>query len=522
MIQELLNEECLKNEVKRKAMLEHSAESKAVFAIVSTNTALLLVNLNTKDVMPLKSDYVDYFGISWFPNGTDLVLSNNMLQAKGLVNDNNPLLNLVLSEIGILSYGSIETPPFLADPHQILCASDGKVICTNTGRNSLSILDLAKPHIVQDIKVSSQRWDRITLDDGSKEEGDHLNSVFEKDKHLYVVAHGNNKGSSLVTLTYPGLELIAIQPVKDHKHLHNIWVTNDGQKISCGSEKGQLIEIGQEKAITLWKSGTHIFTRGLAAAADFVLVGETQVTPKIQRGNSVAGLWLLDRKNWQAIDYFYLGPYGAVHDVRLLSIPDEAHHKHPFQGLETLLTQSIAQTTVQKKVKIANAIQSEGLNLGDRITFGFDYKNFSSYSKLGETFSSSRFNSLLGHGWSSVEDWGVWTSEDTATFIIMAKHLPPQFKIKLGYMGFVTAAYARQSYEFSNYQGEVLQTCDFRYGNELQEVILNINQQKDSHHNENKVEITIKMLNATSPQSLNMGEDSRKLGFALISIEILL
>ncbi|QIN62873.1 hypothetical protein SBC1_28900 [Caballeronia sp. SBC1] len=303
--------------------------SDALYAVVATVRALLLVELGSKQVIPLEWDQPEYYGISWRPEGKDLILSHSML-------DNNELRDVssyAMSEVGILSEGTFITPPFLSQPHQITLASDGRVICTNTGRNSISIFNFAKPNLMQEARVSGARWDRLSSDNIP---GDHLNSVFEKDGFLYAIAHRHGRGSTLATFNYPDLDLLALDPVKNRSGLHNIWVTDDGQRISCHSEAGSVIDLNS--GAVLWDAGSPVYTRGLAASVDFVLVGESERAQRASRRHSMSGLWLLDRKSWQALDYICLGSYGAVHEVRLLNVRDEAHHGHTFGGLHTLLT----------------------------------------------------------------------------------------------------------------------------------------------------------------------------------------
>ncbi|QIE24854.1 hypothetical protein [Caballeronia sp. SBC2] len=300
-----------------------------LYAVVATVRALLLVELRSKRVTPLEWDQPEYYGISWRPEGKDLILSHSML-------DNNELRDVssyAMSEVGILSEGVFTTSPFLSQPHQIVFASDQRIICTNTGRNSISIFDPEKPNFMQEGRVSSARWDRLSADNIP---GDHLNSVFEKNSILYAIAHRHGKGSALATFSYPDLDLLALDSVKNRSGLHNIWITGDGQRISCHSEAGSLIDLST--GAVLWDAGSPVYTRGLAASADFVLVGESERSQRTSRRHSMSGLWLLDRKSWQAVDYFCLGSYGAVHEVRLLNVKDEAHHGHTFAGLDTLLT----------------------------------------------------------------------------------------------------------------------------------------------------------------------------------------
>ena len=336
--------------------------SDPIYAVVATVRALLLVELKSKAVTPLEWDRPEYYGISWQPNGKDLILSHSML-------DNNALMDVssyAMSEVGVLSEGTYTTQPFLSQPHQIVFASDGRIICTNTGRNSISIFDPAKPNILQEARISDARWDRLSRDDVP---GDHLNSVFEQGDLLYTIAHRHGKGSALATFSFPELELRTLDSVKNRSGLHNIWVTADGQRISCHSEAGSLIELNNNSV--LWDSGSSVYTRGLAASADYVLVGESQKTERASRRHSMSALWLLDRQTWKALDYFCLGSYGAVHEVRLLSIKDEAHHGHLFAGLDSLLKRDRRVDMAAERLSASNrAQQSKALWKTFDLVFG--------------------------------------------------------------------------------------------------------------------------------------------------------
>ena len=314
------------------------------YALVSTTRALLLVELGAKRVVPLEWDRGEYYGISWFPVSEDLVLTHSLLDNASLVD----LATYAQSEVSILSAGTRETKGFLSAPHQIVCGSDGRVICTNTGRNAVFVLDLKRPDIVQEARISPARWDRLDLGNPI---GDHLNSVFEKNGVLYVVAHRHGKGSALATFSYPDLQLIGVEPIKNRTGLHNIWVTEEGQRIACHSEAGSVIELNTKAP--LWTSGCSIYSRGLAATSDFVLVGESQKSKRELRRASMSGLWLLDRKTWQPMDYFFLGPYGGVHDIRLLNVRDEAHHGHVFAGTTALLALDRGKLLAEERIEVS-------------------------------------------------------------------------------------------------------------------------------------------------------------------------
>lgn len=336
--------------------------SDPLYAVVATVRALLLVELRSKQVIPIEWDRPEYYGISWRPEGKDLILSHSML-------DNNDLRDVssyAMSEVGVLSEGAFTTQPFLSQPHQIAFASDGRIICTNTGRNSISIFDPAKPNLMQEARVSGARWDRLSPDNVP---GDHLNSIFEKDGVLYAIAHRHGKGSALATFSFPDLDLLALDSVKNRSGLHNIWVTDDHQRISCHSEAGSLIDL--DSGAALWDAGSPVYTRGLAASADFVLVGESERAERASRRHSMSGLWLLDRNSWQALDYFCLGSYGAVHEVRLLNVKDEAHHGHTFAGLDTLLTRDRRDVMTAERLAASHrAKQSKAMWASFDLIFG--------------------------------------------------------------------------------------------------------------------------------------------------------
>lgn len=298
------------------------------YAAVATSGWLLLVDLQTKKVQALENSRPEYYGISWFSESTDLALSHSGLDNASLVD----IASYAQSECGWVSQGALRSTVFLSQPHQILCAPDGRVICTNTGRNSVAVIDFHKKNFFQEARISASRWDRLSL---SESFGDHLNSVFLRDSKLFVLAHRHSSGSRVATLTYPDLDLVEITDLGVRTGLHNIWVKPDGQHISCHSESGSVVDLNCKAP--LWESGFGVYTRGLAATDQYVLVGESQKSGRDLRRSSLSGLWILDAKTWKPLDYLSLGPYGVVMEVRVLDAPDDAHHGKPFKGLAALL-----------------------------------------------------------------------------------------------------------------------------------------------------------------------------------------
>lgn len=320
-----------------------------IYAVVGTVGHLLLVDLNSKRVIPLERDRSEYYGISWFPDGQELVLSHSGLDNSKL-HDIHAYAN---SELGWISHGQQCTEPFLSAPHQILCASDGRIVSTNTGRNAITVVDLKKPGFFQEKRLSDARWDRLSIQEIT---GDHLNSVFEKDGLLYVVAHGHHHGSLLAVLSYPELELISLKPLEGRTGLHNIWLSDQGQKIACHSNIGALIDVDENSII--WEAGSPIFTRGLAVSTDFMVVGESQMTGRDLRRSSMSGLWILERNTFNALDYICLGPYGAVNEVRLLNVVDLAHHGHVFSNVSALIENNLFKRESEERLAASQRLLS--------------------------------------------------------------------------------------------------------------------------------------------------------------------
>lgn len=314
------------------------------YALVATTSYLLLVDLQSKQVFPLENERPEYYGISWFSGSSNLVLSHSGQNNADLID----ISQYALSEQGWISAGGEKSKSFLSAPHQIICAPDGRVVCTNTGRNVITVLGFDQPNVFQEGGISGARWDRLALDQVI---GDHLNSVFLCDDKLFVIAHGHHKGSRLAIFSYPDLCLLSVESLGAKTGLHNIWVTPDGQRISCHSETGSLVDL--DAVQPLWHSGSPIYTRGLAASRDHVVVGESQKTERHLRRSSLSGLWILDRRTWQSIDYLCLGPYGAVNEVRLLDVIDEAHHGHPFSNVELLLKQNMLTRVAELRLQSA-------------------------------------------------------------------------------------------------------------------------------------------------------------------------
>lgn len=330
--------------------------------LMSTMQSLLHVDLDTREVCILEDTRTEYYGISWFPGDSSLVLSHSGVDNATL----RDLTSYANSELGWISFQGGETSTFLSQPHQIQCCSDGRIVCTNTGRNRIVVIDPKAPGHFQEAGISQGRWDRLGLQGPY---GDHLNSVFEHQGKLYAVAHGHSMGSSIAVFSYPELRLLSVDPVASRTGLHNIFVTDDGQMFSCHSEAGALIEVNS--GTVLWEAGTPVYTRGMAVTEDYMLIGESARIGRDQRRSSLSGLWVIDRRTWKAIDYFALGPFGAVHDVRIIDAIDLAHHGVPLAQPENLLRQTALDVARERKLASAElAVETRSRWLSFELAFG--------------------------------------------------------------------------------------------------------------------------------------------------------
>lgn len=292
-------------------------------ALVSTPRFILLVDLTTGKVEAVEGHRQEYYGISWFPGSSDLVLSHSGTNNAGLVD----IASYAMSEVGFLSEGRRRSGSFLSQPHQIVCGFDGRIIVTNTGRNRIQIIDLDRPGHLQEAGISEGRWDRF---DPEGRLGDHLNSVFERDGRLYAIAHGHRNGSQLAIFSYPDMNLISLERIPNITGVHNVFVEESETIVGCHSDVGALINL--KNGDLLWQSGSAVYTRGLAASADHLFIGESEITVRENRVSCPGGIWIVDRHTLKTQDYVPLGPYGAVHEVRLIDVPDYAHHRVPLLG----------------------------------------------------------------------------------------------------------------------------------------------------------------------------------------------
>jgi hypothetical protein len=290
-----------------------------VKALVSTSEYVLYVDCGTGLVKVIESQRRNYYGISWWGNSEYPVLSHSQAP----VNLLETMEDYVNSDRGYLSFGDEKTQDFLSCPHQILCAPNGWVVAANTGKNRVTIYKADK-QFYKDIRLNEIDWDRKGRNALC---GEHINSVYLKNDRLYVLAHAFKNQSYVLEYSFPEIQLLGRHDVNNRSGCHNIFIDASGNYITCDSERGQLVDIRTNEVI--W-SDPGCYLRGLAATSEVYIIGDSEIVSRNARISSQTGLWLVDRKKLKTLDFIPLGQYGACNEVRVLDVPDEAHHGRRF------------------------------------------------------------------------------------------------------------------------------------------------------------------------------------------------
>jgi hypothetical protein len=213
----------------------------------------------------------------------------------------------------------------LSVAHQILWA-DNRIVATNTGRNCLTVFR-TDDWFYRHYWIDEHRWDRLGPDATC---GSHFNSLFLRDDQLYVVAHNHDRGSAIVRLAWPEMQLLGIYPTPTLM-AHNVWVTDEGQVIVCDSMRGTLVDVSTGDV--LWRCDVpDVVTRGLAADQDHLYIGHSAIGSRAERTRRDGRVWIVERSSYKTVDSLRLPGSGNVHEIRLLDVPDLCHHGFPFRG----------------------------------------------------------------------------------------------------------------------------------------------------------------------------------------------
>lgn len=311
-------------------------------ALVSTPGYLLFCDLERGATRVVARDAPEYYGISWTRDGGELITTHSGIRNDALVD----LASYADSEKGWLRIGGRDLDAVsFSQPHQALAGPDGTVLVTNTGRNCLSVVDPLRQS-VREIRLSPSRWDRVSR---VEKPGNHPNSIWADDRFAYVLAHNFERNSFVAKCSLEDFAVVETVASEQALGAHNIWPMPDGGLLVCASRAGGLMDLRRDTL--LWSSGTTEWTRGLAVTADHILVGESEHAPRGDRGSGLSGIWVLDRHRFRTVDYLCLGPYGGVHEIRVLDLPDAAHHGIPFADPDALWREDVFGAREQQRME---------------------------------------------------------------------------------------------------------------------------------------------------------------------------
>ena len=185
--------------------------------------------------------------------------------------------------------------------HQILCAPDGRIIVTNTGRNRVQIVHPQVRGLYHEVGLSQARWDRLSPTDVT---GDHLNSVFIKDG----IPTSSPTGTGLA-LTSSGSATGDDAPSAEQVGFVTGDTTSSSPRTgrSWAAIRRRAASSNSRPAARFWQSGASVYTRGLAASKELFFVGESEITSRENRTSCPTGVWIVDREDLTTRHYIGSG-----------------------------------------------------------------------------------------------------------------------------------------------------------------------------------------------------------------------
>jgi hypothetical protein len=296
--------------------------------LVTTPQALLRHEVESGKTFIVENSRPAYYGISWFSDQTYPLLSHANL----MHGDFRSAEDYMRSEVGSVSIGSKEYALGLSAPHEILCIEYPYFAVTNTGRNSLVIIN------VIDWSFKQLRFDRVYWDrfDPSGVTGSHFNSLFFHDGRLHVLAHNFDKGGYSISLSWPDLRRLE-RTEYSALQLHNLWVCENERHLSCASAAGCLVDVLKNEV--LWKCPDEdAYTRGLASYDDYLLVGSSPIRRglDIDDSDSPTLIWVIDKNKYTTEGYLNLGKCGVVVGIRVADRFDPSHPVGPISNISAL------------------------------------------------------------------------------------------------------------------------------------------------------------------------------------------
>ena len=224
-----------------------------------------------------------------------------------------------LRYLGILGQSACQ------NPHQIVFR-DGKLLVASPWADGISVLEdsggprLFRPH--------SATWETAPFQAGAEHDHHHYNSLLICGDKSYVLSH--NKGlrpSQVLVFSYPDWKFLeSLGPLGSCAHNlckepeGIVTLDTDGGGALIRSD-GAEIQLAEERR---W------FLRGLAVTSGYYFVGVSCRTERIFRGRSACRILVVCRKKRRVVDSLQFEELGAINDLRVLDVFDEAHGAMPF------------------------------------------------------------------------------------------------------------------------------------------------------------------------------------------------
>jgi hypothetical protein len=202
----------------------------------------------------------------------------------------------------------------IAGVHQIIWY-DGLLWVCSTNDDSI-VVSTENGEVVQ-------RWHPAPDFDPDDPAKDHINSIWFDHGYVYVVAHGFHHGTPAIhKFSYPEFQPVGNYP--SVKNGHNVYV-DDGNLLTC-MPHGLYIHGGEPVRLD---GG---MTKGLSVTADRIYAGASSIIKdrERRRKDRRGRIFILNRGyDWLDTIDLELGPVG---EVRVLDVPDLAHHSRPWGG----------------------------------------------------------------------------------------------------------------------------------------------------------------------------------------------
>ncbi|KPJ75498.1 MAG: hypothetical protein AMJ54_14810 [Deltaproteobacteria bacterium SG8_13] len=257
----------------------------------------------------------DFYGISWQQDA--IYISSSNLDAATLLTESDYRKSGVGTVTRFSEEGHQIVCSGISQPHQILVDTGGNLLVTNTGYNTVDIVNFNTDQKYR-LNLSETKCEVV----GHEKLGNHFNSLYDHDGSYYIVAHNNSRDSEVYKID-KAQGSVTHKYKTDAQWAHNVWICEHGM-IICDSKNGSLYEVYGNH--TIWKADeAPIITRGLAATEDYIFIGRSEYGNRFSRRYSDGGFWIVDRKTLKTLETVKLENTGCINELRLFGRRDDCH-----------------------------------------------------------------------------------------------------------------------------------------------------------------------------------------------------